>query len=262
MEQKPQIRNGFSLVEMAVVIAIVGLLVGAIMAGSSYLSSSERSTSINEAKYYLGAFNQFIDLYQVPPGDMSNASSNWTGAGNGNGNGLVREDPTGTDGDGDDNEELFYAPQHLAKAGLIIGNYAGAAGPNGNRHGMLKPSGTTNANMPASAIADVGFYFDYPDGAVGGMMSGDADFFDGFWGHFLRMGKQPSTGNNPPNNAFLTPREALELDEKFDDSRPALGWIRVLKPAEMANCASADDTSSTYNTAYDLEACSFLLVQQ
>ncbi len=240
---KPQLQpqSAFSLIELSIVLAIIGLVTGAVLAASSYQRTSERATAINEARYYIDAFVKFQGNYGVPPGDMSTASTIWTSAHNGDGNSLI-----------DSTNEAFYVFEHLADAQLISGSYTGLPGSLGASQGVL------GTNIPGSSISNVGFYFYY----IGNVVSGNVMYYDGFYGNALYMFLQRNA-NALPDSPFLTPQQAFELDSKFDDGRPATGWMRAMKPAFMNNCTdSAVDASALYNVSLTTVVCAFIFVQQ
>ncbi len=144
--------------------------------------------------------------------------------------------------------------EHLARAGLIKGDFTGTAGGLGTTHGIL------GTNLPESAVADVGFYFDHADN-LNGYVSSDSVLFDGQYGHYLTVGWQDPASNVLPVGAFLTPREALQVDEKFDDARPAYGSIRAFKSARHSNCLTSDTAASAaYAVGYGSEACGLAFI--
>ena len=73
----PPASKGFSLVEMAIVIDIIGLLVGGVLAGQNLMRAAEIRSIIEEEQRILGAVQAFQDKYAALPGDMSNATSVW-----------------------------------------------------------------------------------------------------------------------------------------------------------------------------------------
>jgi prepilin-type N-terminal cleavage/methylation domain-containing protein len=67
---KPLFSGGFSLLEMAIGLAIVGLLVGSVVAGQNLLRASEVRSIADEEQRILSAAHTFKEKYDAIPGDM------------------------------------------------------------------------------------------------------------------------------------------------------------------------------------------------
>ena len=243
---RPLARSAFTLVELSIVLVIIGLLVGAIASFRSYSTNARISTMMNEGKILISAFNQFQTRYGSPPGDYSVASGAWTGAGNGDGNGVIRACSGG--GCTQLPLERYYAFQHLALAGFIQGTYTGAINGFGGA--------TVGLNVVGSSVEKSAFLFDHPD-AADGLVSGDALYFDGFYGNILRVAGLSDNSAAIPALGFLTPKQAYQLDDKFDDGQPGTG--NVMTPNNIATCASS---ASTYVTSTDAKTCYLFLRMQ
>ena len=239
--------RGFTLLEASIVLAIIALLAGSIVGMQSYTRSTALMTSVEEARYYMDGFSQFQTLYGAVPGDMSTASTNWTAASNGDGNGLIRAVSN-------NNAELFYAFNHLFYAKLITGYYSGAAGSGGSTHAII------GQNIPASAIDNVGYLFNHPDDAAGVVSSADSIYFAGTYSHVLITAGMIASDTSTPNRVYMTPKEAYELDAKYDDGNPGQGWILTPENSTLANCATSDTAASAaYSVTYNEKACYFIM---
>lgn len=232
---------------MSVVLVIIGLLAGGVVVSKNLIRSSRLVTVINDAKFYLNAFNTFEQKFGTIPGDMATASAQWSDAHDGDGNGALVYDRAGSHKP----LEAFYAFEHLSKSGLISGQYPGTAG------GLGQWNGVPGTNLPQGAVDGVGYWF--TDLTAGDYVTGNSAYYDGFYPHPLRIGMETST-NTMPINFFNTPTEALKLDEKFDEGRPGIGWIRATKNTYNPNCTTTDDPSTAqYNTTYTSIACAFII---
>ncbi len=255
-------RQGFTLIEVSIVLVIIGLLAGGILYGQTLIRQSQINSMMSDVQNYAMAAATFSTKYSALPGDMANATNYWGYAGgdsgdnyttscyssgsvssaatcNGSGNGQVYESGTYAN-------EQFRVWQHLANAQMILGNYTGVAGGGGASEHII------GTNCPASKIGTAGFGVRYV-----GVKSGDTNYFDGAYGHVLIAGGYSST--NPPVAASLTTVEAQSFDSKYDDGSPALGKILTWKASGYnANCATSSISSATYKTATSGQQCSMI----
>ena len=123
--------NGFTLVELSIVIVVIGLLVGGIVSGTAMIQAQRVRDVLSDVKSYEIAMQQFYDKYGGVPGDFANAElvfGNAEGGANttncvtqassaspdgiktcnGNGNGYI-----------DGQVEGFWSWQQMSAAGLI-----------------------------------------------------------------------------------------------------------------------------------------------
>ncbi len=102
---------GFTLVEIAIVLVIIGLLLGGVMKGQELIKSAKVKALIQEMDGYSAAFNTYIDKYGSIPGDHATADPDVaSGLTNGNGNGSI-----------DTAEGSLLLFKHLEAAGLTSG---------------------------------------------------------------------------------------------------------------------------------------------
>ncbi len=238
-------RAGFTLVELAIVLVILGLITGGILSGKSLIRASQvRSISTDFSRYDM-AVNGFVDQYAALPGDMSDATEFWTAAHgthatcvitpavgtetcNGDGNGFV----SGAAVTLYNEQDRFW--QHLANAGLIEGKYTGAnATYSGHSTAFV-----AGVNMPALKIDATGFWI----AAAVTAFSGSTSIFAYPAGNMLRI-----TSN-------ITPKECWNIDNKIDDGRPATGYMMSNKgtAASPTTTVAGQPTSEDHNAAYNL----------
>jgi len=88
-------QRGFTLVEIAIVLVIIGLLLGGVLKGQEMVTSAKVRNLADQGSAIKTAFFAFQDRYRAVPGDYIAASTNINGVtvgvnnGNGNGNGLI-----------------------------------------------------------------------------------------------------------------------------------------------------------------------------
>lgn len=122
---------GFTLVEIAIVLVIIGLLLGGILKGQEMITQAKIKNIINDFNGVTAAVNTYQDRYRALPGDDISAATRWASqgavAGDGNGvlagfyNNVVSVTPTSAQ-----ESNLFW--WHLRLGGFVPGSVvAGAA---------------------------------------------------------------------------------------------------------------------------------------
>ena len=89
-----QNEKGFTLVELAIVLVIVGLLIGGILKGQELIANAQVTATMNQMTGMDAATSTFRDKYNAFPGDMGGAATrlpncNTPCGGTGNGNGTI-----------------------------------------------------------------------------------------------------------------------------------------------------------------------------
>ena len=252
----PEPRAGFTLVELALVIVILGLIVGGVVVGQDLIRASEVRSIVEDFRRYTSAISTFRDKYLQIPGDIDNATSFWgkdntncpTHSGTAATNGTCNGDADGlfdvaaaASGTG----EEFQFWRHLALSGIIAGNFTGLSGSGGTNHTVI------GTNVPATRMSGGGYSLTYH-----GTYSGSTNFFDGDYGNALQVGSQFGTART--GAALLKGGEAWDIDIKLDDGKLAYGIVRGDRPTSgnIPNCATTDVASTTqYNVTYNGAAC-------
>lgn len=65
----PAHQKGFTLVEIAIVLVIIGLLLGGVLKGQSLIEGSKVKAMVNEYRGTASAINVYLDKYKAVPGD-------------------------------------------------------------------------------------------------------------------------------------------------------------------------------------------------
>jgi prepilin-type N-terminal cleavage/methylation domain-containing protein len=124
-------QGGFTLVEIAIVLVIVGLLLAGVLKGQELIENSRIKSIANEMKSVQAAYNGYVDRYKAIPGDEAVATMDargWaasTGAGGGNGNGVLNITVAQTFTNAGEQRAFWRA---LRASGLFAGDALGAAG--------------------------------------------------------------------------------------------------------------------------------------
>lgn len=249
-------KQGFSLVELSIVLVILGLLTGGILAGQSLIRAAELRAVATETNRWLTAANSFRDKYFALPGDITNATKFWgsapacpgtAGSGtqtcNGNGDGRV-DTPIAASNYADN----FTFWQHLANAGLIEGAYSGMSGSGGAAH-------STTSNVPKSKLGQ-GLWFVAWQGSLTGFNVAGDSMFTGDYGNYLEVGA-PTT-NFHPQSVLLKPEEMWNLDTKMDDGKPAIGRVIARRYDTCTTASSFTDYAAEYALTSSAAGCVFL----
>jgi prepilin-type N-terminal cleavage/methylation domain-containing protein len=105
---------GFTLVEIAIVMVIIGLLIGGVLKGQAMIENAKVKRVVKQADELRASIMTFFDKYGVYPGDEN----------------LANVPPVGGDGAGNANGRMDYAERgelyvDLSLANLISGTYTG-----------------------------------------------------------------------------------------------------------------------------------------
>jgi prepilin-type N-terminal cleavage/methylation domain-containing protein len=109
--------RGFTLVEIAIVMVLVGLLLGGILKGQEMVNQAKIKSLMADFAGVSAAYSAYMDRYRAVPGDDPNATVRWAGSTSGDGNGQIRgkyNSQTDTD-----ESRLWWA--HLRRAGFLAG---------------------------------------------------------------------------------------------------------------------------------------------
>lgn len=235
-------RQGFSLVELSIVLVILGLLTGGILAGQSLIRAAELRSVNADLQRYTAATRTFQDKYMGLPGDLRNATSFWgsvtTSGGTcpasaGTGTQTCDGDGSGLIGDASACNGAHERPrywQHLVNGGLIEGTYTGVVG-SGSCNEVLP-----GTNAPRARFANAGYSVISSNLLVGAAVAA-------------------STNSSP----VFSPDEAWSVDIKLDDGLPRTGLVTVPGIATNPGCSDTDVTTGTYQVQNTGKLCALYM---
>jgi prepilin-type N-terminal cleavage/methylation domain-containing protein len=256
--------KGFTLVELAIVIVIIGLLVGGVLQGQELIKQAQIRSALSAVQGYNAAINTFRAKYNEMPGDIARASQFaincpkgvtcsgsadnvcGTTATNGNGNGILESGNDATCSTSAANGtyatftgEIANFWAHLGNTQLVKGNYPFSE----------SATGVVGTNFPSLPIGT---------GIVAASDGGLLYWVTGIPGSPNAFGASPSTATSivPLSaNRTMTPSEAYGLDSKLDDGRPLLGSIQTVNlynAGAFTVSTTADVTCGTATGDYNL----------
>ncbi|MDM8558828.1 prepilin-type N-terminal cleavage/methylation domain-containing protein [Candidatus Parabeggiatoa sp. HSG14] len=110
-------QSGFTLVEIAIVMVIIGLLLGGVLKGQQIITNAKIKNLENDFNGVTAAIYSYQDRYRALPGDDKRADKRFTGVTQkGDGQGDIRGN---FDAINDDESRYFWL--HLRNAGLVAG---------------------------------------------------------------------------------------------------------------------------------------------
>ncbi len=213
-------QSGFSLVELAIVLIVIGLIVGGVLKGRELIESAQLKSVLSQLNDYRVATATFLDRYGALPGDYNQAQEHIDSSlRDGNGDGII-------DGDGlKRDSEAFQYWRHLAAAQLI-------------------PDPGTSSNNGAAQ-----FGRGAPTARVGGGITIVYNPQSDMPGHWYLLGAE---NGDKGNGALLTPIQAMSLDKQIDNGNPTTGRVRATNGANAHECITG---TGLYNTKNNKRVC-------
>ncbi len=143
-------QSGFTLIEIAIVLVIIGLLLGGILQGQEMIKSGKVKNIVNDMEGTAAAMYAYQDRFKILPGDDNQANAHHGGVNCANGAGQVCADGiiagnwNAAIGAGAESTLLWA---HLRSAGFVKGN--GELQPNHALGGQLGVTGAQALWTPA-----------------------------------------------------------------------------------------------------------------
>src|SRR5690349_16590711 len=199
-------QSGFTLVEIAIVLVIIGLLLGGILKGQELINSAKVKNLANDFRVIPTYIYAYQDKFKSLPGDDANVTTHITGAtaaaAAGLGNGVINGNWNSTT----NTDESFLFWQHVRLANL-------AAGP--------------------TDVADPTYV---PRNAVGGIIGVSS-------GTAAQMQINGMTGTYQVCSAGVLGKFAKQLDIQMDDGNTATGSMRVVADGAAVGAAAVATAS-------------------
>lgn len=266
--------GGFTLVELAIVMTIIGIVVGAIIKGQEMIKNARATSTIAQMQAYQTAVIGFRDAYKALPGDMRNAASripncnsNCTPHPDNSNDNIIGRPDWGDDWNPQagmnvnlpaasvaDETVLFWA--HLTLSDMIGGVNNAAI-----RSGTERVAWTHT--HPASPIGG-GFIVGFINGQP---LPGDPRNVDpanptslGPRGLVFMIANAPTSGTEAAltqgSQQVMSVTMAALIDGKIDDGYPHTGRVRGYGLTDV--CFGGDDTNPHYAAGSGMQDCGII----
>ena len=132
-------QSGFTLVEIAIVLVIIGLLLGGVLKGQELITQAKIKNVANDFNGMSAAIYGYQDRYKSYPGDDVGATGRWPTSTSGDGNARVGAAANTTVFDcSTSTAENCQFWQHLRFSGFIAGDTASKLSPQNAVGGVLQ----------------------------------------------------------------------------------------------------------------------------
>jgi prepilin-type N-terminal cleavage/methylation domain-containing protein len=214
-KMKQQVQRGFTLVEIAIVLVIIGLLIGGVLRGQELLNSARVNSIASQQSAISTAYYGFIDRYRTMPGDLTAPQALLI-------NNLTAPVAAANQADGvvpiADSAAFF---NNLSQAGFISCTPCSAAtivtpGANAAAATYIPPVTLSGSNTMVN-VYSAPLVFTLNPASTGGAAAGTINFL----ASSAEIGKPMLTSGNTVQSNMLA-----ELDRKSDDGNPSGGSFR------------------------------------
>lgn len=206
-------QSGFTLVEIAIVLVIIGLLLGGVLKGQELIENGRVKSAAADMNGITAAYTGYLDRYRKLPGDdgplttLQARGAAWTvtNMAPGNNNGVLEATAANAFGGGGEGGIMF---RHLRAAGFLSGDASAAVA----------------ALLPTNP-----------------------------WGGRVGVVNAPSIQGRPNANKLMVcmsnvpGKAATALDAQLDDGRPDGGTLRATLSAAAGNTVPAAATVANYS---------------
>ena len=240
--------DGFTLIELSIVLVIIGLIVGAVLVGQDLIRAAEIRAQISQIEKYQTAVNTFRLKFGYLPGDIPDPTASSFGfaargtfKGEGDGNGLIQHHNYDPRFNGTTNgynvatgeNALFW--RDLSQAGLIDGSFTAAAADTLPGSDITDKSQISGYFPQARLGNGNNIYVWSGGGSDNGENNEPGDGFNYFGiSAITQIGDiEFGPGGYVYSSPGLSVQSAYNIDQKIDDGLPQSGTVTAI----FSDCA-------------------------
>jgi prepilin-type N-terminal cleavage/methylation domain-containing protein len=219
-------KNGFTLVELSIVLVIIGLIVGGVVGGQALVQSAKSQKIIKEVREIQTAWNTFQLQYDALPGDFSEATDYWPTSTyswmeNGDGNGKLQWASQGAP-----SAEPMNSFEHLIVSEILNGYL-----------GNLSMFVVDENRYSSDVFSNSHYRIEYGNNLGNRLVLLISESF---------------------TEPILTPAQTLKIDKTLDDGQPRTGRFRA-SASSAPDAPVCYDSDTSYNLDETRDACYFLM---
>ena len=246
MGMRQQNARGFTLVELAIAIVIIGLLATGILKGRELFGNAQVTAAITAQDDIRKALNVFRESYYAYPGDVMTPSSTLNNCSGpicgraGNGDGLIG----------------MSVEMATPMTAIFVGTAMPPNTENASAWAQLAAAEIMHKTLPEPNAIDAGqshpaapgggvFHLLYNGAGLGNKVGSAIAFASGHY--LIQTTNAQVDSTNFRDNAVLPARVMERLDKKIDDGMPFTGNVFGIGSASGQLCASGPGAGSTYD---------------
>ncbi len=239
-------QKGFTLVELAIVMIIIGLLIGGVLKGEELIENAQVAAVITEIKGFDASLSIFRDTYAGFPGDLPQPGVRVAGC-------VSALCIVAGDGNNRIGANNLFAVTVSPSENLTAWAQLEASGI------LAAVDGTANVvfgqGLPQSAFDTGGYQISFfGGGVVGGNLFRSA--------HYFQLTSVVAAAN-AAGSEFMVSSQVARIDRKLDDGNPVTGYVREVSPnvgAAATDCRTTNvAATSLYNEADNPATCALII---
>ncbi len=233
-------QKGFTLVELAIVLVIIGLIVSSVLVGQDLIKAAELRSTVRQQQSFQVAVNTFIGKYGAIPGDIQGNKYGLDGT-------AAYIDGTAGDGDGDGTIEQTNAATILTLTGEMSTFWSNLTTSNKELiKGVYNGDGCATSNGDTNCHAGEDFP-KLPFGSTGWAVYGVSGV------NYFATGVVSGDSTVANTTVDFVPLDAFNIDSKIDDGVPSAGNVQAINghatlintTAEAGSFLTFDNTSTS-----------------